>query len=415
MWNRPALIITFLVAFAFQARANSAKQPETATDLVYFNEGALLRVKSAIDAKDPYFFDRYTELLVASDLLLASDADPVVNKTVVPPSGDIHDYISYAPYRWPDETKEGGLPWKAIDGVVNPVSRGADTDYVRLRTFSGALETLSFAYYFSGDAKYSQKGVELLKIWFVDPDTRVNPNINYGQGVPGLAEGRPAGLIEWSRISTVITAMQIFEKGGVLPADVKTEILAWMQQYLNWLLTSQLGKEADALPQNHANWYNYQVVGLMIYLGRTQQAKAKVEDAKRSRIAAQILPDGRQPRETGRTKSMHYSTMNLWALANLTFMGRKVGVDLWEFETEDSRSLRQAYRFLEPYALGEKDWPYKQITRGGAREAIRTVLKPLFAKTSSLLGVELSGGKSDWYLHLSAIDVLRYPPEDKLP
>ena len=107
--------------------------------------------------------------------------------------------------------------------------------------------------------------------------------------------------------------------------------------------------------------------------------------------------------------------MNLWALAKLTFMGRKVGVDLWEFETNDKRSLRQAYRFLEPYALGEKDWPYKQITKGGAREAIRAELKPLFVKTSALLGVELLGWESNSDLQLSALDVLRYPPEEGLP
>lgn len=70
-----------------------------------------------------------------------------------------------------------------------------------------------------------------------------------------------------------------------------------------------------------------------------------------TRIVAQINPDGHQPGETWRTKSFHYSSINLWAFVNLTFMGRKVVGDLWEFETDDGRSLRQAYRFLEPSAL----------------------------------------------------------------
>ena len=58
-------------------------------------------------------------------------------------------------------------------------------------------------------------------------------------------------------------------------------------------------------------------------------------------------------------------------------LGRQVGIDLWNFETETEGARSQAYRFLEPYALGEKDWPYKQITAGGAREAIKMELKPL--------------------------------------
>lgn len=95
--------------------------------------------------------------------------------------------------------------------------------------------------------------------------------------------------------------MQIFDKEGVLPAEMKTEIVTWMNRDLDWLLTSKLGMEADALPQNHANWYNFQVVGLMLYLGRIDEAKTRIEDAKTSRIAAQIKPDGRQPKEIGRS------------------------------------------------------------------------------------------------------------------
>lgn len=154
-------------------------------DFIYHAEKHLLRVKAAIAAGNPYFVGHRAAVLAQGDALLKKAADPVVNKTVIPPSGDLHDYISYAPYRWPDQSKKDGLPWKAIDGVVNPVSRGSDTDYVRLREFSTAIENLSFAYYFSGDTRYADKALELLSTWLVDPRTRVHPNINYGQGVRG--------------------------------------------------------------------------------------------------------------------------------------------------------------------------------------------------------------------------------------
>lgn len=409
---RPCLIAVSLSLFTFCSSVLGADNVTTALAeprFVYFAEKQLVQVKAEINAGSSFFVQQYSKLLAQGDSLLTRPSDPVVNKTVIPPSGDIHDYISYAPYRWPDETKKDGLPWKAVDGVVNPVSRGRDTDYTRLRDFSAAMEILSFAYYFSEEAKYSDKGLELLRIWFVDAETRVNPNINYGQAVPGLAEARPAGIIEWSRISTVITAMQIYEKGQVLPLEMKTQLLEWMNRYLDWLLTNRLGKEADALPQDHANWYNYQVVGLMIFLGRIDEAKAKVEDAKTSRIAAQIIPDGRRPKEIGRTKSMHYSTMNLWALANLTYMGRKLGIDLWDFQTEDGRSLPQAHRFLEPYAFGVKIWPFRQITNGGAAEAIKMELKPLFRKTSTLSETKLGEKDLNAHHNLSPLDALRYP------
>jgi hypothetical protein len=387
----------------------------TASTFVY-HDGALLdKVRAEIAAGNPYFVQQRARLLAECDALLTVPADPVVNKTRMPPSGDKHDYLSLAPYAWPDPAKPDGMPWKAIDGVINPASRGPDTDFTRYYAFIGAVENLSFAYFYSSDQRYADKGIELLRIWLADAATKVNPHLNSGQSFPGVATGRPAGIIDWARMVHVITAVQIYDQGGVLPASLKTEIQAWLTAYLDWLLTNRLGKEADALPQNHANWYNYQVVGLMVYLGRVDAARARIEDAKISRIAAQIDPDGRQPRETGRTRSMHYSCMNVWALANLTFMGRQLGIDLWTFQTADGRSIPQAYRFLLPFALEKKIWPYRQLD-GGASEIIRKELQPLVVKTASLLGVDFDGADAtvNFSAHLSPLDALRYPPRDQL-
>src|SRR6266550_2555332 len=39
----------------------------------------------------------------------------------------------------------------------------------------------------------------------------------------------------------------------------------------------------------------------------------------------------------------------------------QVGVDLWDFHTEDKRSIGAALDFLLPYANGAKQWDYQQI------------------------------------------------------
>lgn len=383
--------------------------PRRATELVYFNEAHLSQSKAAIASRDPAFLAPYQQVLGESDALLAMDPDPVVNKTIVPPSGDLHDYISYAPYRWPDETKADGLPWTARDGVVNPVSRGPDTDRIRLENLLTAVEKLSFAFYFSGDGKYADKVLELLNAWFISPASRVNPDLRYAQSIPGLPPGNPAGFIEWSRFSRVITAVQLLDQGGVLPAGTKAGMGAWFEHYLDYLLTSEQGQATNALRQNHANWYNVQVVGLMVYLGRREEAKAKVEDARTSRIAAQIRPSGQQPLETGRTRSVHYSTMNLWAFAKLTFMGRKLGVDLWAFESESGSSLPQAFRYLEPFARHEKPWPFREISPGGAEAAIKAGLRPLFRNTATLLNLQGFDWSLEEDVQRTPLEVLQYP------
>ena len=55
----------------------------------------------------------------------ALDATPVsvMEKRRTPPSGNKHDYMSMAPYWWPDSTKPDGLPFVRRDGHVYPASR----------------------------------------------------------------------------------------------------------------------------------------------------------------------------------------------------------------------------------------------------------------------------------------------------
>ncbi len=69
---------------------------------------------------------------------LLKDADKIIEEGVLysvmhkkqtPPSGDKHDYMSQAPYWWPDPTKPDGLPYIKKDGVKNPELKDiTDTD-----------------------------------------------------------------------------------------------------------------------------------------------------------------------------------------------------------------------------------------------------------------------------------------------
>lgn len=389
--------------------------PSVHNGLVYYNEAHIKLVKQKIKANDTYFVKNYEELLKAGNAALDYVADPVMNKTQMPLSGDKHDYLTYAPYRWPDPAKDDGLPWIAIDGVINPVSRGVDTDFTRKTIFFDVIQKLTWSYYFSEDTKYAEKAIALMRVWYLDPETRVNPNINFGQGVPGIADGRKAGVHEWCPQADVITALQMFEMDGILPIEVKTGMQGWFSDFLTWLTTDSMAMSTAFTGQNHANYYNHQLVGIMMYLGKNDEARALVEDAKQSRIADQILPDGSQPKEMGRTKSVSYSSGNLWLLTDLILMGQKLGIDLWVYETEDGRSVKKAYSYLVPFVLGDETWPKKQITEGGAPKAIESKMLPLFSKASTALGETLIDPKLKAYLQLSALDALIYPPLEMLP
>lgn len=387
---------------------------DASKEFVYYNNKHVEQVKKEIKSNNPYFTEKYNELIKEGNALLNFKVDPVTNKTEVPPSKNMHDYISYAPYRWPDSSKLDGLPWVARDGIINPVSRGSDTDFSRKDAFFNAIDKLAWSYYFSDDIRYADKALALIKVWYLDKETKVNPNINFGQAHPGIAKGTKAGVHEWDGQSSIITALQMFEAKGVLPAAIKNGMTTWFSQYLNWLITEPMAIDAGFTRQNHANHYTYQVVGLMMYLNKIKDAKAVVEDAKMSRIADQIMPDGRQPRELGRTKSVSYSVTNIWLMTEITLMGQKIGVDLWKYETEDGRSLKKAYEFLAHYISNPEEWPEKQISKGGAEKAIENYMKPLFSKASTALGIKLIEPNIITEPKLKPLDVLKYPPTEKL-
>ena len=138
--------------------------------------------------------------------------------------------------------------------------------------------------------------------------------------------------------------------------------MKWADAFLTWYDTSPFGmKERDA-DNNHGTHYDVQVMRLALMLGREDYARQVAETAKQKRIAAQIEPDGRQPQELARTKSFSYSRMNLDGLMTLANLAERVDVDLWHYETDDGRSIRQALDFIVPYLNDpEKKWPYQQL------------------------------------------------------
>ena len=378
--------------------------------LIYLNNDRLQKAKLFIAKKDTFYTNAYNQLIVEANLELTKKTNPVTNKDKFPPSGNKHDYLSIAPYWWPNPNTADGFPWILKDGEINPMTRSNNTDQVRLKDMMDGLNILSMAYYFSGDIKYAEKAKSVLKIWFVDDSTKVNPNVNFGQGVPRVVEGRRAGIIEWKGSSNIITAVQLLTFNKLLSASEKKTLNTWISDYYNWLKTSPYGIENDNGLQNHSTCYDYQMVGIALYLGLNDEAKSRLEAAKIKRIATQIKPDGTQPAELGRTRSLHYVPMNLITMTYLAEMGKSIGVDLFNYSSAEGSSIRKAYQILRPYAQRDKVWPYKHIEDGGIEKGIDDELKPAFSIASTIFGEELIDPSAQVYKYLSYMQRLEYPP-----
>jgi hypothetical protein len=320
----------------------------------------LVRVQDEIRSNPAEYASAIKKLRRDAEKALDQRPVSVMEKEQTPPGGDKHDYMSLAPYWWPDPDKPDGLPYIRRDGEVNPEREGV-ADRKNLRVMLNAVYTLSLAYWFTGDEAYASHAATLLRTWFLDTATRMNPNMNYGQAVRGRNDGRGAGLIETSGFRFVVDAVGLLEGSAAWTSADGERMRRWFEEYFTWLTTSAKGKEEANAKNNHGTWYDVQAVSIAFFLGYDEAAASILEAAKSRRIASQIEPDGRMPLELRRTKALGYTTMNTQAFLCLASLGDRAGVDLWSFATPDGRSIRKAIDWVLPYWTREEAWTHPQI------------------------------------------------------
>ncbi|MGB8169540.1 MAG: alginate lyase family protein [Chthoniobacteraceae bacterium] len=325
--------------------------------------GSLATAKARLAPGDKELTKALKNLVSDADEALREVPPSVTEKKKIPPSGDPHDYMSLAPYFWPDPKSPGGRPYLRHDGKVNPESRDPTAnDGQRVKLMGETIETLALAYYFTGKEAYAAHAAQFARVWFLVPATRMNPSFQFAQAVLGKNEGRGTGILEGRYIALAADSLGLLAHSKSWPATDQRALATWLGTYLDWLLTSDAGKDEHDARNNHGSFYDVQTARLALVLGRNDLARRILEEAKQRRIAVQIEPDGKQPLELVRTTSFSYSRFNLEALCELATLGEHVGVDLWRFATADGRSIRCALDYLVPYVdVPAKPWPLEQI------------------------------------------------------
>jgi hypothetical protein len=317
------------------------------------------RLKAARDG-DPRVKAAYDALLAKAEAAMKRPLYTVTDKTVVPPSGDRHDYLSVGPYWWPDPSKPKGLPYIRRDGEINPDRSTNKYDVNDLEGMSKDVETLSLAYYYSGNPRYAGRAASLVRTWFLDPKYRMNPNMNFAQAVPGRELGRAEGVIDTTRLQRVIDGVGLIGPSGKLTGEEQAGLEKWFADYVDWMRTGKNGKDEDAAKNNHGMWYDAQFAQFALFARRPELAKAVVDAFPKRRIGPQFTPEGKLPLELARTRSLHYSIYALLAAYDVAEMGKCLGVDLWNYD-DGGKSLKRATDFLAPYHGKVQTWPLPEL------------------------------------------------------
>ena len=374
---------TTILLLSLLSLASSAAEPTPR----YFSAkpGSLVKAKAQLDAGDKALAKALKKLVKDADKALAEPLPSVMSKAKLPPSGDKHDYMSIAPYFWPNPETKDGMPYVRHDGKVNPESRDPKAnDSPAIKIMGDNVETLALAYYFTGNETYAQGAAKVARTWFLDPATRMNPHLKYAQAIMGVNDGRGTGILEALNLSVAVDALGLLANSEAWPKADQQALKEWLSTYHDWLIQSDPGKDEHNAKNNHGTFYDVQAVRIALVLGRDESAKRMLEEAKQGRIAVQIDPEGKQPLELDRTTSFSYSRFNLDALCELATLGEHAGVDLWNFSTEDGRSIRKAIDFMLPYAdVPPKPWTLPQI-----KDKHESEFMPIFRQATLAFGTD---------------------------
>ncbi len=286
----------------------------------------------------------------------------VDGKPVVAPSGDPHDFVSIPAYHWPNADTPDGLPWVFVDGKKNP--RASEFDSPKLFKMLNALEVLTLSAWYFNDRAAAERVATLLRAWFLDHATRMNPHLTYAQLELGMPRGNSIGIIDFQRGYLLLDLLQLLRlcSDVITPEDVRG-IKEWFAALLEWIVTSDLGHEECARLTNHGTWYDAQVVAYRLFLGDPEGAAEWLRGCTLPRMAKQITPEGDQPRESRRVFSLQYCVFNLFGLCVLAELGRSAGVDLWNHSEDAGQGIRVALDWLLPYLVGARtlDGPITKV------------------------------------------------------
>lgn len=348
------MIRKLLVVGAVIASGGYARCQET----LYWEASQLQRCKAQMAAPSEDLETALRQLQINADKAMTEGPFSVTHKEMPPPSGDKHDYVSYARYWWPDRAKPDGLPYIRRDGESN-YKLLANGDRGRFGSFVDAVRALSLASYFFEESRYGDRASELIRVWFLEPETRMNPHLEYAQGIPGKTDGRSLGVIDTRDFITVLDAVALLGHRGMISQTDQERLKDWFSEFFVWLQKSKLGRGEAAAKNNHGTWYDAQAARIALFVGDEDAARRIVAYAAGERIAEQFAADGAQPDELSRSQTLHYTYFNLEGFSVIARLGEHLGIELWS-ESSLGVGLEPGIRYVAPFTHSERPWPHPQ-------------------------------------------------------
>jgi hypothetical protein len=270
-------------------------------------------------------------------------------------AGGKNDFYSEGDYWWPNPEDPNG-PYIRRDGLTNPDNFTAHREaMIRFSQISGALTS---AYLVSGKEEYAAALIPHLRAWFIEADTRMNPNLLYGQAIKGVVTGRGIGIIDTIHLMEVAKAVQAIESSTSLAPDDLKKIKGWFSEYLDWIYTHPYGIAERDNGNNHSICWAMQAAVFADLVGNQEVLAFCRNMYKETLLPDQMAENGSFPLELARTKPYGYSLFTLDAMTAICQVISTQTENLFEFTSKNGRSIELGISFLAPFVQNKSLWSY---------------------------------------------------------
>ncbi|KAK9765476.1 hypothetical protein K7432_006161 [Basidiobolus ranarum] len=310
-----------------------------------------LAVQRQAQNKETISKDKLKYLQKVADRSLEKGPFTITCNPHLPPSNDPRDFVSHAPYFWPDESAADPTtaPYVRRDGKKNPRVDELPCQK-QLEDMCSEVANLALQYAFSLEPKYLDHAWSLLRVFFINEKTRMNPNAQFGQIRPNWSSsGELTGLIGIRALTQVANTLPLLYTEQ--HRQEYQAIQQWFSEMITWMLTSEIGRKAFDCANNHCSYFHVQLCTYLRFINRNEEAKSYLENFFAQKIPGQITAEGDQPLEAERADYVKYMFFNLEALVYLAKLSEVLGFNAWD---ADNQAILRATEYVITHTLKGK-------------------------------------------------------------
>ena len=274
-----------------------------------------------------------------------------------------NNYVSFAVYWHPNPDTPTGYPYIRKDGVRNK-DVSTESDSLKIYLLIKNLYSLTLLYYFTKSEVYAQKAIEMLRVFFINEETRMNPDLTYSGIVIGDNESdlRIRGaIIDTNRLSMIVDLIEMLKSSSHWTPSDDISMKAWFSDVSDWFQNSPRGILQSGYLHNIRTSHALQLAAYLCGAGRSAEAVTYLNNNVPNILYNQINEEGLQVLEMDRVANRHYSNFNLFLLCELAKISQSLNIDIWNYVDEGGRgSIKNAMKYMCGFANDTVAWPFSE-------------------------------------------------------